>query len=154
VTLPTGATSAFEIARVQVWVGELEDRPGALASKLAHLMTAGGANLEFIIARPLKDQPGRGLLYVAPLLKPEATRIARDIGLHPSETIHALRLAGPDRPGLVAGIAGTLAESGINITGLTAAATQGRAIAYLRFSSPADADAAATVLTPALAGQP
>lgn len=140
----------FEITPVDVWTGELEDRPGALASKLAHIQVAAGANLEFAIARPLVEKPGFGVLYIAPLVGEKQRRVAEEIGLHRSSSIHAIRLVGPDRPGLIAGIAGTLAQADINITGLSAAAAEGRAIIYLRFESAEKAGEAAEVLRPLL----
>lgn len=143
---------SFEITPVEVWVGELEDRPGALASKLAHIQVAASANLEFAIARPLMEKPGFGVLYIAPLVGEKQQRVAREVGLHRSISIHAIRLVGPDRPGLIAGIAGTLAQADINITGLSAAAAEGRAIIYLRFESAQKASEAAETLRPLLCG--
>lgn len=141
---------SFEISRVDVWAGELEDRPGALASKLAHLMMRAQANLEFVIARPSQDKPGRSVLYVAPLVGEQQEEVAQEVGLRRSKSINALRLVGPDRPGLAAGIAGTLASADLNITGLTASATQGQAIVYVRCASAEEIDAAIEVLTPVL----
>ncbi len=141
----------FEISKVDVWAGELEDRPGALSSKLAHIMMTAGADLEFVITRPTREQPGRGVVYVAPLTTPEQEQAANDVGLHRADTMYTLRLVGPDRPGLAAGVAGTLASEGINITGLSAAAARGGAVIYLRFASEEDTTAAIEALTPALA---
>ena len=57
-----------EITTVDLWFGEVEDRPGALAEKLEALLRAG-ANLEFAIMRPASDVlVGTSLLFVAPLV--------------------------------------------------------------------------------------
>ncbi len=106
----------FEITKVHVWVGEIEDRPGALAAKLQAILSTG-ANLDFIIVRPMTEKPGTGILYVAPLQWAEEIKAAEDFGLKRSR-IHVLRVSGPDRPGLAAGIAHTLAQAGLNIRGL------------------------------------
>jgi hypothetical protein len=135
----------FELTKVDVWAGELQDRPGALAEKLTAIMDAG-ANLDFVIVRPLGEKPGLGVLYVAPLHGDQQTRAAGEAGL--SRTgIHALRAEGPDKPGLGAGIAKTLADAGINVAGLSAAAVSDRALFYVRFGSNDDLVKATQVLT-------
>jgi len=139
---------AFELTKVEVWAGELPDQPGALAEKLTAIMRAG-ANLDFVIVRPLGEKPGSGVMYVAPLRGEAQTKAAQEVGL--SKTgIHALRVEGPDRPGLGAGIAKTLADAGINIAGLSAAAVGDRALFYIRFGSQDDLVRATQVLTPHL----
>ena len=54
---------AYTIKKVDVWSGEIEDRPGGLAEKLASLGDAG-ANLEFIISRRAPDKPGTGVVFL------------------------------------------------------------------------------------------
>ena len=138
---------ALEINMVDVWTSELEDRPGALADKLETLQRAG-ANLEFVILRPSGDVlSSTGLLFVAPVVGREQTRAAEEAGLEKNVTLHALRIVGPDQPGLVAGIARTLAHARINITALWAAAISGGSALYVRVESSADARRAAQLLT-------
>ena len=43
-----GASMAYTIKKVDVWAGEIADRPGGLADKLSALSDAG-ANFEFLI---------------------------------------------------------------------------------------------------------
>ncbi len=139
----------FEITKVDVWVGELEDRPGALCEKLGAVMRAG-ANLEFMIVRPLSEGPGRGVLFIAPLRGEDQARAAEEVGLRKSR-VQVLRIEGPDRPGLGAGIACTLANAGINIRGLSASALGERCLFYIRFDSDTDLVRAAQLLTRELA---
>lgn len=141
---------AFEITRVDVWAGEIKDQPGALAAKLEALQRAG-ANLEFVIVRPTAMPPGNGILYVAPLSGAQQEGVAKEAGLRKSNAIHALRIIGPDRPGLVAGVTRTIADEKINISGVSAATIGDRSVLYLRFDSETDARRAAQVLTPRLA---
>jgi hypothetical protein len=141
----------YDISTVDVWVGEVEDRPGALAEKLETLLRAG-ANIEFAIARPSSDVTSHStLLFVAPLIGPEQTKAAAEVGLVKSGTMHALRVIGPDRQGLLADMARTLADAGVHIDGLWAAALGGRAVQYIRLESYAAARRAAQILTPKLA---
>ncbi|MEP0846860.1 MAG: ACT domain-containing protein [Phycisphaerae bacterium] len=139
---------ALELTKVAVWSAELDDRPGTLAGKLEALERAG-ANLDFIIVRPYGDGSGRGVLYVAPLISREQLQSAEEVGLRRS-SIQSLRISGPDRPGLGAGIARTLANHNINIAGLTASALEDRCVFYVRFNSDADLISAAAILTKSL----
>lgn len=123
----------YEITQVEVWAGTVEDRSGGAARVLAALSEAG-ANLEFAIARPAVDQPGAGTLFVAPVVGEEPVRIAESVGLRRSG-IHVLRVTGPDRPGLVAGLTSALAEQGVNLGGLSTAAIGGQGVMYFRFNT-------------------
>lgn len=56
----------LKVNKVEVWAATIEDRVGGLVHKLAPL-SAAGANLEFVIARRAPEQPGKGVVFVAPL---------------------------------------------------------------------------------------
>jgi hypothetical protein len=57
---------------------------------------------------------------------------------------------GADKAGLGAKMTNALAEAGINLRGLSAAALGRRGVSYFAFDSAADADAAIRVLKKAL----
>jgi hypothetical protein len=139
---------SFEITKVHVWAGEIEDRPGALAEKLQAILDTG-ATLDFIISRPNPGKPGTSIMYLAPLFWAEEIRAAEQFGLRRS-SIPVLRIEGPDRPGLAAGIAQALARAGLNIHGLSAAGAGDRALFYVRFENDQDVVRAAQLLTPKL----
>jgi hypothetical protein len=139
----------FDIERVDVWVGEIEDRPGGLCDKLGAVMRAG-ADLDFMIARPLAEGPGKGVLFIAPLHGPDQAQAAEEAGLSKSH-IEVLRVEGPDRPGIGAGITCTLAGAGINIRGMSASVLGDRCLFYIRFDSGDDVIRAAQILTRELA---
>jgi hypothetical protein len=136
---------SYSTTRVSVWVGEIEDHPGALADKLEALRRAG-ANLEFVIVRPTAPLSNVGVLFAAPLIGAKQTAAATAAGLRPTESIYGLRITGPDRPGLLAEICRALGNAGINISGVSAASLEGSAIFYLRMECDADADRATQVL--------
>ncbi len=138
---------AFEIVKVEAWEGEIEDRPGGLAEKLAEIMGAG-ANLDFITSRPA-DRADTSQLFLAPLHGETQTRAAQAAGLKKS-TEQWIRISGPDRPWLAAGIAQTMADSGINMRAMSAAVIGDHCAMYISFASEADARRAAQVLTPVL----
>jgi hypothetical protein len=57
---------AYTVKKVEVWAGEVADRPGGVADKMEAL-SAAGANLEFVIARRAADKPGTGVVFVTPV---------------------------------------------------------------------------------------
>ena len=140
---------AYVIGKVDVWVGSILDRPGGLAEKLA-AVSAAGANLEFLIARRAPDQPGAGVVFLAPLKGAAQQRAGKKAGLTRSESLHSLRLEGPDRPGLSATITRALEATGINLRGLSAAAMGRRCVVYFAFDTAVDARKAASALKKAL----
>ena len=58
----------------------------------------------------------------------------------------ALRVEGTDRPGLGAKMTGAIADAGINMRGLSAAALGSRFVAYMAFDSAEDAGKAAKAI--------
>ena len=136
---------AYTISRVNVWAGTIKDRPGGVAEKLSALSRAR-ANLEFVIARRAPGKPGRGVLFVAPLKNAAQTRAARKARLKRADKMYSLRVMGPDRAGLGAKITRALAEAGINMRGLSAAAIKGRSVVYFSFDKRTDAIRAARIL--------
>jgi hypothetical protein len=137
----------FKVNKVDVWAGEIEDRPGALSEKL-EAVTAAGANLEFVIAR--RDTAGKAVVFLAPLKGAAQVRAAKKTGLAKTASLHSLRLEGPDRRGLGMIITRTLAEAGINLRGLSAAALGRRHVTYFAFDNGEDARRAVPVLKKAV----
>ena len=138
---------AYTIDRVDVWAGSIRDRPGGVAAVLDTLAQAG-ANLEFVIGR--RDKKNTGVVFLAPLKGAAQLRAARKLRLKKAVTLQSLRVAGPDKPGLGAHIACVLADAGINLRGISAAAIGRRCVVYFAFDSKADATQARRVLKNAL----
>ena len=130
---------AMTVARANVWAAGLKDRPGGAAAKLTALADAG-ANLEFVIARRTPERPGKGVLFVTPLSGAKQLAAARKAGFRKTASLHSLRVEGPDKPGLGAAIAAAIAEAGVNLRGLSAAALGRKFVCHLAFDS---SDAAA-----------
>lgn len=135
----------LKISRTDVWAASLEDRPGGLADKLAALAQAG-ANLEFIIARRTPERSGQGVLFVTPLKGVKQLRAAEAAGFAKTVSLHSLRVEGADKKGEGAKVARALAEAGINLRGISAAAFGKRFVSHLALDSARDAAKAALVL--------
>ena len=83
----------LKVTRIQVWRSAIDDRVGGAADRLAPLAKAG-ADLEFVFARRTPEQPGAGVVYVAPVKGAKAIRAAKQVGFSRPDDIHFLRIAG------------------------------------------------------------
>jgi len=140
---------AYTIKKVNVWAGEIADRPGGLGEKLSAVSNAG-ANLEFLVSRRAPDKPGTGVVFVTPVTGAKQKKAAQEVGLSTTDSLHSVRVEGPDRAGLGMRMTSALADANINLRGVSAAALGRRAVTYLAFDSADDADAAIRALTKAL----
>jgi hypothetical protein len=136
---------ALEVTRADVWAASIEDRVGGLAEKLAALAEAG-AQLEFVVARRASERPGTGVVFLTPLKGAAQIRAAKKAGFEKTKSLHSLRVEGPDRPGLGAKMTQALAQAGINLRGLSAAAIGPRCVVHMALDSTADAAKASRVL--------
>lgn len=140
---------AYSIKKVDVWAGEIADRPGGLGEKLSALSNAG-ANLEFLVSRRAPDKPGTGVVFVTPVTGAKQKKAAQEAGLSTSDSLRAVRVEGPDRAGLGMKMTSALADANLNLRGVSAAALGRRAVTYFAFDSASDADAAIRALKKAL----
>ncbi len=125
---------AFRMHKIQVWSGEMPDRPGAAAAKL-ELLARSGADLEFIFTRPVPGKPESSAIFLAPVNGPEQVQAAQQAGLAPARDITMLCVEGDNRPGIGYELMSRLAIAGINLRGLSISAVHDRFAAYLAFDS-------------------
>jgi hypothetical protein len=136
---------AFQIRKVQVWSGEISDRPGAAAAMLEVLAHAG-ADLEFIFTRPHPTRPDATLIFLAPISGPEQMAAAKATGLAPAVDVAMLCIEGDNRPGIGYELMSRLAVAGLNLRGLSISAVGERFAAYLAFDHPDTATLAVQLL--------
>ena len=140
---------AYSIRKVDVWASEIDDRPGGLARKLEALAKAG-ASLEFIIARRQPDKPGTGVVFLTPVKTAKQKQAASEAGFGTTSSLQSVRVEGPDKPGLGTKMTRALADAGINLRGLSAAAIGRKSVTYLAFDGADDAANAIGILRKAL----
>lgn len=136
---------AYDIKKVEVWAGEIADRPGGLNATMEALSNAG-ASLEFVVSRRAPERPGTGVVFLTPVKGTKQKNAARTAGLNTTDSLHSVRVEGPDKPGLGTKMTRALADAGINLRGVSAAALGRRAVSYLAFDNAADADNAIRTL--------
>ena len=133
------------VEHMDVWAAGIKDSPGGLADKLA-VIAEEGADLDFIVARRCHEQPGTGVVFIAPLQGDAEVAAAAEAGFSVSNSLHSLRVEGDNRSGVAAEITQKLAEAGLNVRGLSAAVIGVRFIIYIAFDSPENAETAADTL--------
>ncbi len=136
---------SFKMDRIHVWSGEVEDRPGGTASKLAALAQAG-ANLEYIFTKRLPHKPGKGILYVAPISGPTQITAAKTAELSETQDPVVHRIEGDNEAGLAHRVLQKWAEAGISFQGLTMSVVGEKFIGYAAFDTINDANKAAQIL--------
>jgi predicted amino acid-binding ACT domain protein len=130
---------AVKASRVDMWTGSVQDKPGALAAKLAAL-AAAGAQLDYVMDAPwMPSTSGTGVVFLAPLRGARQTQAAKKAGLHKTKMLFAVKVEGRDRPGLGAKLTGALAEKRINLRGLSASVIGKRFVLWLALDSAKDA---------------
>jgi hypothetical protein len=135
----------LKVTKMDMWVAKLQDRPGALAMCLSTL-AAAGANIECVIGRRQPDEPGTGVVFVAPLGGRKVRVAARGLGFSVTRRVAALKIEGDDKAALGARIARAVGDAGVNLRGTSAIVIGRRFNCYLAFDSKADAGRAAAAV--------
>ena len=131
--------------QVDTWAASMKDKPGTLAAKLKAL-SAAGANLEFVIARRAPDKPGTGVVFVTPIKGPKQSGAAGAMGFRKTKSLHTVRVEGPGKRGRGARLAQALADNGLNLRGMSAAAIGSKFVCHIAVDSEADAAKAIRIL--------
>lgn len=135
----------LEVSKIDVYTGEIEDRPGALAEKLAPLAEAQ-VDLGFVFARRRPDVPGKGVVYLGPITTAKGRKAAEAAGLVLAADISALRIEGVNKPGALQAVAKALADAGINLRGVSAGVIGKRWVCFLAFDTKEDAQKAGRII--------
>jgi hypothetical protein len=136
---------ALKVTRTEVWMALVDDRAGGAADKLEALAKAG-ANLEFVFARRMPEQPGRGLMLAYPIKGKKVTQAAQDAGFSRSDTMFGVKVEGGDKAGLGAKIARALGNAGVSFRGLSATVIGSKFVSNIAVDSADDAARAAAAL--------
>jgi len=136
---------AYTVKKIEVWTGDISDRVGGLAAKLAALSEAK-ADLTFVVARRQPHQPGMGVVYLGPIKGSKQSEAARAGGLSPAQNLAALQVEGTNKAGECYRIAKIIADGQINLRGLSAETIGNRFAVTIAFDSEQDAAAAAKLI--------
>jgi hypothetical protein len=135
----------IKASRNDVWMAVIDDQAGSVAEKLEALSRAG-ADLEVVFARRTPEHPGQGILFAGPIEGAKVTRAAQEAGFRRSESIHGIRVEGPDKAGLGGRIARTLADNGISFRGMQGSVVGKNFLSFVALDSDEDAARAVKAL--------
>ena len=127
----------LDLTHVDVWAAEIDDKPGAL-SRTLRAIADYGADLECVIARREPTRPGKGVVFVSPLKARPAIENADQIGLRRTTDLATLRIEGPNEAGIGATLVKTMADTGVNLHGLSAMTLGHRFVCYVGFDNVED----------------
>jgi hypothetical protein len=133
------------VTKVDVWAAQIEDKPGGLA-KLLKAVGGAGANLECVVARRDPSKTGKGVAFLTPVKGASVRKAAKAEGLAPAEKLATLKVEGDDAPGVGSRIISAIADSGVNLRGVSGAVVGRKFVAYLGFDGNEDATKAARAL--------
>jgi hypothetical protein len=136
---------ALKITKVDVWVAEMMDRPGALSEVLEGIAAKRGS-LDAVIARRQPDKPGKGVVFLSPVKGKSVTDAAKAAGLTMAKNIATLRVEGANQAGVGHRILKAIGEAGVNVRGVSALTVGKQFAAYIGFDNSADANAAAQAI--------
>jgi hypothetical protein len=135
----------FDVKKLDVWTGEIDDRVGGLASKLEPLANAG-IDLQFLVARRQPHLPGKGVVFLSGVSGAKGTKAVAAAGLAKASDVVALRVEGPNKAGAAYQVTRRIADAGISLRGASAGVMGKKFQLFLAFSNEADANNAARSL--------
>ena len=135
----------YDISKVDVWTCTIDDRTGSLAATLEPLAEAG-VDLIFLIARRRTLVPGKGVVFLGGISSAKGAKAAAAAGFKKATDIAGLRVEGANKPGDCHRVTRLLAESGINLRGVSASVIGRKYVLILGFDSADDAAKATRLL--------
>jgi predicted amino acid-binding ACT domain protein len=92
------------------------------------------------------SKAGKGVAFLTPIKGADVRKAAKAEGLAPAEKIATSKVEGNDKPGLGFRITSAIADSRVNLRGVSGIVAGRKFVAYLGFDGNADADKAARAL--------
>jgi hypothetical protein len=129
----------FTVEKMDIWTAEVDDKPGA-TSGIFNTLAEAGANLRFVIARRQPDKPGKGILFVSPILGGKPETAALRANLKKRDDVVGVRVEGTNEPGIGFKLTKALGAAGLNLRALVANAVGNQFAAVIAFDSAGDAE--------------
>lgn len=135
----------LRVSKMKVWSTDLKDQPGAAARKLESLARAG-ADLKFLLGRRLQKSPGKGVLFVYPIIGKKQEAAARNTDFRVRMDIGGVCVEGNNKSGAGFQMTQALGQAGINLRAVCASVIGKKFVAFFATDSSADADKAMKIL--------
>jgi hypothetical protein len=135
----------MKVQKIDIWMGEIRDETGGLASAIAPLVAAG-VDFSFVIGTRRAEKPGAGTVYFGGLRGAKQSKAADLAGFVKSQDAHGLRVVARDQPRLMHRLTSELAAAGINLRSVSASVIKSRCVMIFAFDAETDRDKAAELL--------
>jgi predicted amino acid-binding ACT domain protein len=135
---------AVNISTVEVWAGDIRDQAGSLAGVLERVADSG-ASVDCVIARRHPDRAGEGDVFIS-TSKSRKQNGAESAGLAHADNLATIRVEGSDKQGLGAKMMRAIADTGVNVRGVSAMTMGGKFVAYIGFDNEEDAQRATAAI--------
>jgi len=96
--------------------------------------------------RRAPDKPGTGVVFVTPIKGPKQSGAAGAAEFKKTKSLHTVRIEGPDKRGQGARLAQALADKGLNLRGMSAAAIGKKFVCHIALDTKANAGKAMKIL--------
>jgi predicted amino acid-binding ACT domain protein len=136
---------ALKVTKVDVWAGDLIDKPGGLADVLEQL-SRGGESIDFLIARRSDKHVKVGKVFVTPVTSRKGKEAASRASLRRAAKLFTQRIEGSDKQGLGSKITRAIGNAGVNAKGVSAAVIGSKFVCYISFDTEEDANTAMATL--------
>ena len=141
-----GGDAVINVFKTDVWSAPIDDKPGGLLTKIEDLVVKGNLNLEFLLAQRLSDEENKGSVFLFPISGERQEAMAARAGFVRNDRVFGLRVTGNDEPGIGYRILKALADRGVNLRAVSAAALRDQFVMYLALDTPGDAESATRIL--------
>src|ERR1700722_1929225 len=135
----------MKVQKIDIWMGEIRDEKGGLASGLAPLVAAG-VDFSFVIGTRGAEKPGAGTVYFGGLRGAKQAKAADLAGFVKSTDAHGLRVVARDQPRLLHRLTSELAAAEINLRSVSASVIKSRCVMIFAFDDVEHRDKAAELL--------
>jgi len=135
----------YTVEKIDIWVVELEDKPGATTG-LFSVLAEAGADLQFALARRQPDKMGKGILFVSPIKPGKPEEAARRAGFVLKNEVVGARVTADNAPGLGFKLTQALGAAGLNLRALSAHTIGKQCVVVIAFDNAADAEKGCQVL--------
>ena len=119
------------VSKTDVWSAPVNDQPGGLIAAIEDLVLKGNLDLEFLLAQRLSAEEPKGSVFLLPISGERQQAIAQRAGFVRNDRIFCLRVTGNDEPGIAYRLLKALANRGLNLRAVSAAAVRDQFVMYL-----------------------
>ena len=99
-----------------------------------------------MIGRRMPERLGKGVVFLTRLKGAKQVQAAQRAGFQKSKSLHSVRVEGADRAGMGASLTRVLADAGINLRGISAAAFGRKFVTHLALDTAEGAARAVGIL--------